>query len=71
VKGRALPDWAAEIGCTRWSQVFLKFILSHPAVTAVLPATSNPDHLAENVRAGTGRLPDARLRRRMIQDLGL
>jgi aryl-alcohol dehydrogenase-like predicted oxidoreductase len=71
VKGHALPAWAAEIGCTRWSQVFLKFILSHPAVTAVLPATSNPDHLAENVRAGTGRLPDARLRRRMIQDLGL
>ncbi|HYG69010.1 MAG TPA: aldo/keto reductase [Anaeromyxobacteraceae bacterium] len=71
VKGRPLPPWAAEIDCTRWSQVFLKFILSHPAVTAVLPATSNAEHLAENVRAGTGRLPDARLRRRIAQDLGL
>jgi aryl-alcohol dehydrogenase-like predicted oxidoreductase len=71
VKGRPLPAWAAEIDCTRWSQVFLKFILSHPAVTAVLPATADPDHLAENVRAGTGRLPDAPLRRRIVAELGL
>lgn len=70
VQGRPLPGWAPELGCTRWSQVFLKFILAHPAVTAVLPATANPDHLSENVRAGTGRLPDARLRRRIVQDLG-
>jgi aryl-alcohol dehydrogenase-like predicted oxidoreductase len=70
VKGKPLPDWAVEIDCTTWSQVFLKFILSHPAVTAVLPATAKPDHLSENVRAGHGRLPDARLRRRIVDELG-
>jgi aryl-alcohol dehydrogenase-like predicted oxidoreductase len=70
VKGRALPPWAAELGCDAWSQVFLKFILAHPAVTAVLPATSSPAHLAENVRAGTGPLPDAALRRRIVEAVG-
>lgn len=69
VKGRPLPSWAAEIGCTRWSQVFLKFILSHPAVTAAIPATSKPAHLDENVRAGFGPMPDAALRRRMAEEL--
>jgi aryl-alcohol dehydrogenase-like predicted oxidoreductase len=69
VKGRPLPGWAKEIGAAAWSQVFLKFILGHPAVTAVLPATSNPRHLAENVAAGTGPMPDAALRRRMAADL--
>ncbi len=69
VKGKPLPAWAPELGATAWSQVFLKFILSHPAVTAVLPATANPRHLAENVAAGTGPLPDAALRRRMERDL--
>ena len=69
VKGRALPAWAASIGCATWSQVFLKFILSHPAVTAALPATANPDHLADNVQAGSGPLPDAALRARMAADL--
>jgi aryl-alcohol dehydrogenase-like predicted oxidoreductase len=69
VKGRPLPSWAKELGATAWSQVFLSFILSHPAVTAVLPATSNPAHLAENVQAGLGPLPDERLRRRMAEEL--
>jgi aryl-alcohol dehydrogenase-like predicted oxidoreductase len=71
VRGRALPGWAAEIGCTAWSQVFLKWILAHPAVTAVLPATANPAHLAENVAAGAGPLPDENLRRRMVRELDL
>ncbi|HSN91880.1 MAG TPA: aldo/keto reductase [Anaeromyxobacteraceae bacterium] len=71
VRGRALPGWAAEIGCTAWSQVFLKWILGHPAVTAVLPATAKPAHLAENVGAGTGPLPDEALRRRIAKDLDL
>jgi aryl-alcohol dehydrogenase-like predicted oxidoreductase len=71
VKGKPLPAWASELGCTAWSQVFLKFILAHPAVTAVLPATSNPRHLAENVAAGAGPLPDAALRRRMVEELRL
>jgi aryl-alcohol dehydrogenase-like predicted oxidoreductase len=69
VKGRPLPAWAAELGATAWSQVFLKFILSHPAVTAVLPATANPRHLAENVAAGKGPMPDPALRERMERDL--
>jgi aryl-alcohol dehydrogenase-like predicted oxidoreductase len=69
VRGRPLPAWASELGASAWSQVFLKFILAHPAVTAVLPATANPRHLAENVAAGTGPMPDAALRRRMAADL--
>jgi aryl-alcohol dehydrogenase-like predicted oxidoreductase len=69
VKGRPLPPWAPELGAASWSAVFLKFILSHPAVTAVLPATGNPRHLAENVAAGSGPMPDAALRRRMEREL--
>ncbi len=69
VAGKPLPAWAKEVGATSWSQVFLKFILSHPAVTAVLPATSNPKHLAENVKAGLGPWPDEKLRKRMAGDL--
>lgn len=67
VQGRPLPDWAAEIDCTNWAQVFLKFIVSHPAVTCAIPATSNPAHMLENMGANFGRLPDAALRRRMAQ----
>jgi aryl-alcohol dehydrogenase-like predicted oxidoreductase len=69
VKGRALPAWAGELGASTWSEVFLKFILAHPAVTAAIPATANPAHVVENLRAGRGPLPDAALRRRMEQDL--
>jgi aryl-alcohol dehydrogenase-like predicted oxidoreductase len=70
VEGKALPAWAKEIGARAWSEVFLKWILGHPAVTAVIPATANPDHVAENVRAGAGALPDAALRRRIVRELG-
>jgi diketogulonate reductase-like aldo/keto reductase len=63
-----LPDWAAEIGCTGWSQVLLKFIVSHPAVTCAIPATSQVAHMRENMAAGAGPLPDASLRRRMAAD---
>jgi aryl-alcohol dehydrogenase-like predicted oxidoreductase len=69
VKGRALPPWASELGARSWSEVFLKFILGHPAVTAVIPATANPAHLDENVRAGSGPLPDEALRRRIVREL--
>jgi aryl-alcohol dehydrogenase-like predicted oxidoreductase len=69
VKGKPLPAWAKELGASAWSQVFLKWILGHPAVTAVIPATANPKHLAENVKAGTGPLPDAALRRRIAKEL--
>jgi aryl-alcohol dehydrogenase-like predicted oxidoreductase len=64
-RGRALPDWAAEIDCASWGQFFLKFILSHPAVTCVIPATSQVRHLEDNMGAGRGRLPDAAMRERM------
>lgn len=65
VRGQALPAWAAEVGCESWAQIFLKWILAHPAVTCVIPATSRPQHLADNMRAGTGALPDAAMRERM------
>lgn len=59
------PAWAAEIDCSTWAQVALKFVVSHPAVTCAIPATSNPAHLRENMGAARGRLPDAALRQRM------
>jgi aryl-alcohol dehydrogenase-like predicted oxidoreductase len=67
VRGKALPDWAAEIDCASWSQFFLKFILGHPAVTCVIPGTARPDHARDNFAAGTGRLPDAAQRQRMAE----
>jgi len=66
-RGVALPPWAAECDATSWAQMFLKFILGHPAVTCPLPATSKPKHLLDNVQAGVGRLPDAALRAKMVQ----
>ncbi len=66
---RPLPAWAAEIDCASWAQVFLKFILGHPAVTCPIPATSKPEHMADDVGAGYGRLPDEPLRRRIAAEL--
>jgi aryl-alcohol dehydrogenase-like predicted oxidoreductase len=63
--GRELPGWAAEFDCQSWGQFFLKYILSHPAVTVIIPATGDPEHLVDNMGAGIGRLPDERTRRRM------
>ena len=65
MRGQQLPRWAAEFDCQSWAQFFLKYILAHPAVTVVLPATSDPEHLVDNMEAGLGRLPDERTRRRM------
>lgn len=65
VSGRELPEWAVEFDCESWGQFFLKYILSHPAVTVIIPATSDPVHLADNMGAGVGRLPDERTRTRM------
>jgi diketogulonate reductase-like aldo/keto reductase len=62
-----LPAWAKQIDCANWAQFFLKFIVSHPAVTCVIPATSRADHMAENMGALYGALPDAGLRERMIR----
>ena len=64
VRGRELPDWAREFAAS-WGQFFLKYILGHPAVTAVIPATSEPRHMADNLGAGFGPLPDAATRARM------
>ena len=61
-----LPGWAAEIDCSNWAQFFLKFIVSHPAVTCAIPATSRVDHMVENMGAIRGRLPGPKMRRAMV-----
>ena len=68
VRGRPLPDWACEFDCSSWSQLFLKYVLAEPAVTCVIPATGNPEHMRANLGAGFGRLPDAR-QRQQIREL--
>jgi aryl-alcohol dehydrogenase-like predicted oxidoreductase len=67
VQSRPLPDWATEIDCTSWAQVFLKYIVSHPAVTIAVPGTARMSYLVDNLGAAQGRLPDAAMRRRMEQ----
>lgn len=66
-RGKSLPAWATDIGCASWAQFFLKFIISHPAVTCAIPATSKLDHLADNMRAGLEPIPDAKDRDRMAR----
>jgi diketogulonate reductase-like aldo/keto reductase len=65
ISAKPLPAWTAEFDCHSWSQFLLKWIVAHPAVTCVIPATSNPQHLQDNMGAGVGRLPDAKMRQRM------
>ena len=67
VKGRALPAWAAEFDCDSWAQFFLKYIVAEPAVTCVIPATSKARHMADNLKAGAGKLPNEPQRRRMVE----
>ena len=69
VKGKPLPPWAAEFDCTSWAQFFLKYLLGHPAVTCVIPGTRRTAHLRDNLQAGTGRLPDAAMRKRMVEHI--
>ena len=64
-RGRRLPSWAADFDCASWAQLFLKWILAHPAVTCVIPATRRLPHLEDNMQAGVGRLPDAATRERI------
>ncbi len=66
VKRHPLPPWAAEIDCDNWAAFLLKFIVSHPAVTCAIPATSRVDHMRENMAALRGRVPDTAMRERMI-----
>ena len=65
VRGMELPGWAGDFAAS-WGQFFLKFIISHPAVTCVIPATSKPHHMRDNLGAGFGHLPDMSTRKRMI-----
>jgi aryl-alcohol dehydrogenase-like predicted oxidoreductase len=67
VRQRPLPEWAREFGAASWGQFFLKYLLGNPAVTAVIPGTSSPDHMADNLGAGRGRPPDAAERRKMVE----
>jgi len=66
VRQKPLPDWAGEFDCHSWAQFLLKWIVAHPAVTCAIPATGNVRHLEDNMQAGLGRLPDAKLRSRMV-----
>jgi aryl-alcohol dehydrogenase-like predicted oxidoreductase len=65
ISAKPLPKWAAEFDCHSWAQFLLKWIVAHPAVTCVIPATNSPQHLEDNMAAGVGRLPDAKTRARM------
>ena len=66
VGDRPVPEWATEIGVTTWAQFFLKFVLGHPAVTSVTPATSQAKHLIDNLGAAVGKLPDEAMRKKMV-----
>jgi aryl-alcohol dehydrogenase-like predicted oxidoreductase len=67
VQGKKLPEWANEIDCQSWAQFFLKYIVSHPAITCAVPGMARPEYIVDNLGAARGRLPDAAMRRRMEQ----
>jgi diketogulonate reductase-like aldo/keto reductase len=67
VRGKPLPPWAKELDIASWGQFFLKFAVSHPAVTCAIPATTKVKHMEDNMGAGFGRLPDATARERMVR----
>ena len=67
VQGKKLPDWASEFDCLSWAQFFLKYIVSHPAITCAVPGMARPEYVIDNLGAARGRLPDAAARRRMEQ----
>jgi diketogulonate reductase-like aldo/keto reductase len=67
VRAKPVPEWAAEFDCHSWAQFFLKWIVADAAVTCAIPATNDPKHLADNMQAGRGRLPDEQMRRRMVE----
>ncbi len=69
LRGRPLPPWATQFDCSSWAQFMLKFILSHPAVTCVIPATDKPDHARDDLQAGRGGLPDMARRTQMVRIL--
>jgi aryl-alcohol dehydrogenase-like predicted oxidoreductase len=65
VQGKQLPEWAADFDCKSWAQFFLKYIVSHPAVTCAVPGMAKAEYVRDNIGAAHGRLPDAAMRRRM------
>ena len=67
VQGKKLPEWATEFDCASWAQFFLKYIVSHPAITCAVPGMARPEYVVDNFGAARGRLPDAAMRRRMEQ----
>ena len=67
VRSKPLPEWASEFDCRSWAQFFLKWIVANPAITCAIPATDKSRHLEDNVQGGIGRLPDAKMRRRMVE----
>lgn len=69
LRNKPLPAWAGEIDCSNWAQLLLKFVVSHPAVTCAIPATSKLDHLRENMQAGFGRMPDEKQRARIVRSV--
>jgi diketogulonate reductase-like aldo/keto reductase len=69
VEGKPLPPWAAELEIQSWAEYFLKYILAHPDVTCVIPATSNPKHAADNFKSAMGTLPDQSARKKMVEYL--
>ena len=66
---RPLPEWASEIGCASWSQILIKFVLAHPAVTCAIPGTGDPAHMAENLAAGRGPVPDESILRKIVKKI--
>jgi aryl-alcohol dehydrogenase-like predicted oxidoreductase len=66
-RSKPLPDWAGEFDCRSWAQFFLKWIVANSAVTCAIPATSKPPHLEDNMMGGIGRLPDSKMRQRMVE----
>lgn len=70
LSGKPLPAWAGELDATSWAQLLLKFVVGHPAVTCAIPATGNPDHMRDNMKAGFGRLPDEAMRAKIAAAIG-
>jgi aryl-alcohol dehydrogenase-like predicted oxidoreductase len=69
LRSKPLPAWAAQIGCASWNQLLLKFVLAQPAVTCVIPGTSNPQHMGDNAAAGSGELPGPAFWKDKLADL--
>lgn len=68
LRSKPLPSWAADIDCTSWAQLLLKFVVSHPAMTCAIPATAKVTHLRDNMQAGLGRMPDEKMRQRIAAE---